>query len=124
MSRVVEHLAATPEGECLGLSSKDAAQRLAAVGPNALPEAPPPAPWRRFAGQFASPLVYILLFALALDVALWLHEGLDAWPVEATAIGLILLLNATLGLYPCAPANAFKRLNAASDRLSCWRATH
>jgi Ca2+-transporting ATPase len=55
--------------------------------------------WRRFLRQFASPLIYILLFALTFDVGLWLYEGAHAWPIEAGAIGLILLLNAALGLY-------------------------
>jgi Ca2+-transporting ATPase len=49
--------------------------------------------------QFQSPLIYILLFALAFDLGLWIYEGGHAWPVEATAIGLILLFNAALGLY-------------------------
>lgn len=49
--------------------------------------------------QFESPLIYILLFALAFDLSLWFYEGEGAWPVEATAIGLILLFNAALGLY-------------------------
>jgi Ca2+-transporting ATPase len=83
----------------LGLSNADAAQRLAAVGPNALPERTPDPLWRRFIKQFASPLIYILLFALAFDLGLWVFEGVQDWPIEAIAIGLILLFNAALGLY-------------------------
>ena len=82
-----------------GLSSADAAARLARTGANALPESPPDALWRRFARQFNSPLIFILLFALAFDVALWVHEGAAGWPIEAAAIGVILLFNAALGLY-------------------------
>ena len=82
-----------------GLSTAEAAVRLSRVGPNALPERPPVPVWRRFLRQFASPLIYILLFALAFDLAVWIYEGADAWPIEASAIGLILLLNALLGLY-------------------------
>jgi Ca2+-transporting ATPase len=82
-----------------GLSSAEAAERLARVGPNALPERPPVPWWRRLLGQFASPLIYILLFALAFDAAVWVSEGARGWPVEAIAIGVILLLNAGLGLY-------------------------
>ena len=33
------------------------------------------------------------------DLGLWLYEGVQTWPIEASAIGLILLLNAALGLY-------------------------
>jgi Ca2+-transporting ATPase len=55
--------------------------------------------WRRFVRQFNSPLIFILLFALAFDFALWAYEGAHGWPVEASAIALILLFNAALGLY-------------------------
>jgi Ca2+-transporting ATPase len=83
----------------LGLSSADAAERLAIVGPNALPEQGPKPIWRRFVRQFESPLIYVLLFALAFDLGLWLVEGASDWPIEAIAIALILIFNATLGLY-------------------------
>ena len=82
-----------------GLSTAEATDQLARVGPNALPERAPDPLWRRFVRQFQSPLIYILLFALAFDLGLWLYEGAHAWPIEATAIGLILLFNAALGLY-------------------------
>ena len=82
-----------------GLSTAEATAQYSRVGPNALPERAPDPLWRRFLRQFASPLVYILLFALAFDLGLWLYEGVQTWPIEASAIGLILLLNAALGLY-------------------------
>ena len=82
-----------------GLSTPEATERLSRFGPNALPEHAPDPLWRRFVRQFQSPLIYILLFALAFDLGLWLYEGAQAWPIEATAIGLILLFNAALGLY-------------------------
>ncbi len=82
-----------------GLTTAAAAARLAQAGPNALPERGPDPLWRRFVRQFASPLIYILLFALAFDLGLWLYEGARGWPLEASAISLILLFNAALGLY-------------------------
>src|SRR5687768_15704963 len=82
-----------------GLSTADAAERFLRFGPNALPEQRPQPLWRRFLRQFNSPLIFILLFALAFDFGLWVYEGAHAWPVEAIAIGLILLFNAALGLY-------------------------
>ena len=82
-----------------GLSTAEATDRLSRVGPNALPERALDPLWRRFLRQFASPLIYILLFALVFDLGLWVFEGLQAWPIEASAIGVILLLNAGLGLY-------------------------
>ena len=82
-----------------GLSTTEATERRSHVGPNALLERTPDPLWRRLPRQFASPLIYILLFALAFDLGLWLYEGAQTWPIEASAIGLILLLNAALGLY-------------------------
>ena len=82
-----------------GLSQVEARQRLAAHGPNSLPEAKVVNLWQRLIQQFKSALIYILLFALALDLALWLHEGAKQVPFESIAIGLILILNAGLGAY-------------------------
>ena len=82
-----------------GLSTSEANARHSSVGPNALPERVPDPLWRRFVGQFASPLIYILLFALAFDLGLWLYEGVQGWPIEGIAISLMLLFNAALGLY-------------------------
>ena len=48
----------------------EAQRRLAQVGPNALPEAPPRPLWHTFARQFKSPLIYILFVAAVLAVAL------------------------------------------------------
>jgi magnesium-transporting ATPase (P-type) len=80
-------------------SAAEATARLAQVGSNALPERRPDPLWRRFARQFNSPLIFILLFALAFDFGLWVYEGAHGWPIEASAIALILLFNAALGLY-------------------------
>lgn len=82
-----------------GLSTAEATERLSRTGPNALPERRPEPLWRRFVRQFDSPLIFILLFALAFDLGLWLYEGAHGWPIEASAIGLILFFNAALGLY-------------------------
>jgi len=82
-----------------GLSDAEAQARLGQHGPNALPERPPTPLWRRFVQQFQSPLIYILLFALVADAAIWVSEGAAGLPVEAIAIAIILLLNAGLGVY-------------------------
>jgi magnesium-transporting ATPase (P-type) len=66
-----------------GLSAADAAERLARFGPNALPEQPPAPLWRRFLRQFNSPLIFILLFALAFDAGLWMR---DRW-IHVVAAG-------------------------------------
>jgi Ca2+-transporting ATPase len=96
-----------------GLSTADARARAVQYGSNALPEHASTPLWRRVLQQFASPLIYLLLFALAFDVAMWVHDGLQGWPVEAVAIGAILLLNAALGVYHEARSeSALARLKA------------
>jgi len=82
-----------------GLSSEEAQARLKEYGPNALPEKPPVTLWQRFISQFRSPLIYILLSALLVDLIIWFIEGASGLPVESLAIALILLLNAGLGVY-------------------------
>ncbi len=95
-----------------GLNSAQAAALLERHGPNALPEARPPSLARRFVRQFASPLIYILLFALAVDLILWWREP-DGVPLESAVIGLILLLNAGLGVWQESKAeSALRRLKA------------
>jgi Ca2+-transporting ATPase len=103
-----------------GLSEAEARHRLITHGPNALPEAKSISHWRRILSQFNSPLIYILLFALALDLALWLHEGAHQIPFESVAIGLILIINAGLGAYQEGKAEeALARLKALAAP-SAW----
>ncbi len=73
-----------------GLSSEQARQRLRSVGPNALPE-----PQRRsllavFGAQFRSPLIYLLIAAAGLAMALGHSE-------DAAVIFVVLLANAVIG---------------------------
>ncbi len=89
-----------------GLSQLEAERRLGEHGPNALPEPADTGIWRRVLAQFKSALIYILLFALALDLALWVHAGADHVPYEAIAIALILILNAGLGAWQESKAEA------------------
>ena len=81
-----------------GLSSAEARRRLREHGPNALPEAAHTPGWLRFVRQFRSPLVLLLVFALAFDLATWLVNGAAGFPVQAGIIALVLLLNAGLAL--------------------------
>jgi Ca2+-transporting ATPase len=82
-----------------GLTQAEAVRRLKQWGPNLLPATPPEPAWQRFLRQFASPLIAILVVALAVDLLLWLRHGREALPLEAAAIGAILLLNAGLGYW-------------------------
>jgi len=76
-----------------------AAERLAAVGANVLPEARPTPLWRRVLSQLQNPIIYILLFALAFDVAVWAIEGMAEWPIESIAILVILAFNTIMGVW-------------------------
>ena len=73
-----------------GLSSTQAAERLADHGPNALPEATRVHPVMRFLAQFNSALIYFLL-AAALAAALLGHV------VDALVIAVVVLVNAVVG---------------------------
>ena len=113
-------LASTEELLKTGLSNSEAEARLREYGPNALPEAPPVSVWRRLLEQFRSPLIYILLFALAVDLIIWSIGDHATWPVESFAIGLILLLNAGLGVYQERKAEAALAHLKALAESSVW----
>jgi len=87
----------TPQSS-LGLSSAEAERRLLDNGRNALPEAARPAWWTRLIAQFKNALIYLLLFALLVELSTWAYAGAQRVPIEALAVFAVLLLNATLGL--------------------------
>jgi len=89
-----------------GLSSSEARRRLEEFGPNTLPEPERTPAWKRFAAQFRSPLIYVLLGALLVDLIVWRIDGGHGFPIESLAIGLILLLNAGLGVWQESKAEA------------------
>ena len=80
-----------------GLTSHEAARRLAENGPNELRGAPPVPTWRRVLSHFQDPLVYLLLAAIAIALAAWLMEGRNGWPVDALVISAVVTLNGILG---------------------------
>ena len=49
--------------------------------------------------QLHNPIIYILLFALAFDVVVWVIEGMHAWPIESIAILVILAFNTIMGVW-------------------------
>ena len=99
-----------------GLTSAEAQLRLRQHGPNVLPETRPVQLWRRLIDQFRSPLIYILLFALGVDLTIWFVEGHSGWPMESFAIALILFLNAGLGVYQESKAeSALARLKELAE---------
>ena len=82
-----------------GLTSQEATVRLAQYGANVLPQAPPSPWWSRVLQQLRSPIIYILLFALAFDVTIWAFEGRHGWPLESIAIFAILAFNTVMGVW-------------------------
>ncbi len=102
-----------------GLTSQEAARRLAEHGPNTLRQAPSTPAWRRLLSHFEDPLVYLLLAAIAIALVAWLIEGGNGWPVDASVIATVVLLNGALGYFQEAKAvnavAALARLTQASS---------
>jgi Ca2+-transporting ATPase len=93
-AEVVASLGGDPRS---GLTSVEAAERLARVGPNRLdPTGEVPA-WRKFLAQFADPLIYLLLAAVVVSLVAWALEGAQGVPFEAIVIAVIVVANAVLG---------------------------
>lgn len=80
-----------------GLTDDQAAQKLAADGPNQLRAAPRIPAWRAFLAQFQDPLVALLLAAMVIALAAWWLEGRVGWPIDVVVIAVVVLLNAVLG---------------------------
>ena len=75
-----------------GLSATEAAQRLAAKGPNELKEGKRISPLQIFLGQFKSLIIWIL-------IAAGIISGVLGEVVDAIAILAIVILNAVIGFY-------------------------
>jgi len=75
-----------------GLTTDEARNRLATVGPNELKRGETTSPWRLLAGQFGSPLIWLLLAASVISALL-------GEVADAIAIGAILIINALVGFF-------------------------
>ncbi len=97
-----------------GLTSHDAASRLALYGPNVVHEPSPPPVWRRFAGFVTYPMALLLWGAGALAL-------LTGRPAMAIIIWLVILINAGFSFwreYRAGQAvSALKRLLPAHARV-------
>ncbi len=96
----------------LGLTTAQANHLLKKYGYNEIPSPPPPGFLRRFLNQFKSPLIYVLIGVLVFSLVL--RE-----PAEAFIVGLVLLINAFVGVWQEGKANhallALKELDAPSS---------
>ncbi len=73
-----------------GLTSEEAARRLAESGPNELRRGEKTPAWRMFLGQFNDFMIWVLMAAVAISAA-------EGQMLEAFAITAILILNGVLG---------------------------
>ena len=85
-----------------GLGAEQAANRLRADGPNELRAVPPVPAWRLALAQLQDPLVYLLGAAAAVALAAWWFDGRGrpgaaGWPLDASVIAGVVVLNAVLG---------------------------
>jgi AI-2 transport protein TqsA len=80
-----------------GLGSAEATERLAQAGRNRLDPAAQVPAWPKLLAQFADPLIYLLLVAIAISGAAWALEGAQGVPYEAIVIAVIVVANAVLG---------------------------
>ncbi len=103
--QVAAHLGSGPDG----LSDAEAAARLAHHGANRLPEGRPRPAWLRLLAQFHNLLIYVLLAAAA--IALALHEFVDAAVILA-----VVLVNAAIGFVQ--EGRAERSLNALREMVS------
>ncbi|RMF42735.1 MAG: ATPase, partial [Anaerolineae bacterium] len=84
---VLKHLQVNEDG----LTTQEAAERLASYGPNKLRETPPPTFWALLWEQFNNFIVMLLIVASVISALL------GEW-IDASAIMAIVLLNAILGI--------------------------
>ncbi|MFN3218890.1 MAG: cation-translocating P-type ATPase [Acidimicrobiales bacterium] len=90
----------------VGLEAGEAAGRLDRVGRNELTATEAEPWWRRLLAQFTDPLVVLLLAAIVISPTAWLLEGADEAPFEAIVIAVVVILNAVIGLWQEARAEA------------------
>ena len=91
-NRSAEEVLAQLGSSATGLSAAEAAQRLAANGPNELKEGKRISPLQIFLGQFKSLIIWILIAAGVIS-------GVLGEVVDAIAILAIVVLNAVIGFY-------------------------
>ncbi|MFA5896686.1 MAG: HAD-IC family P-type ATPase, partial [Thermoplasmata archaeon] len=83
----------------MGLSKTEAAKRLAQVGPNELVQTTRISPLKILLSQFTNVLVIVLIIAASISAFLGLSKGESTELLDAALIGVIVILNATLGFF-------------------------
>ena len=102
-----------------GLTSAEAASRLASHGPNKLDEEEKTPLWKRFFEQMADPMVIMLLVAAAISVATGFLQGEPEW-ADAAIILAVVVLNSVLGVVQEAKSEqaleALQEMSAAQSK--------
>ena len=102
-----------------GLSSAEAAGRLAQHGPNKLAEGKKTPVWRRLLGQLADPMIIILLCAAAVSAVTAALSGESF--ADVIIILAVVCLNAVLGVYQESKAEkaieALQQMTAATSKV-------
>ncbi len=108
-SQPVEEVSANLHADCVeGLKIDEVSERHARYGPNKLTEHKGDGPIKRFLMQFHQPLVYILLAAVVVTLAL------QEW-VDAAVIFAVVIVNAIIGFVQ--EAKALQAISALSGSL-------
>ncbi len=81
----------------LGLTTAEVERRQASHGPNQIDPEPPVPALVRLLAQFANPVVYLLLAAIAISAAVWVVDGTEGIPFDVIAISVIIVINAMVG---------------------------
>ncbi|MEF8757223.1 MAG: cation-translocating P-type ATPase, partial [Halobacteriales archaeon] len=95
--RSIEEVFEAIEGDAEGLSDEEASRRLDEYGPNEIREEEPISPLEIFVDQFRDFLIYLLIFAAIVSLAVGLFPGHEPEYVDAVLILLILLGNGIFG---------------------------
>ncbi|WP_136686671.1 cation-translocating P-type ATPase [Halorhabdus amylolytica] len=96
-SRSVEDVFETVDSDPTGLSDEEVARRREAYGPNEIREGEKISPFAIFLDQFRDFLIYLLLFAAFISIAIGVLPGHEPEYVDAALISLILLANGIFG---------------------------
>jgi len=96
-ARSVEETLDALDSTAEGLSSEEAARRLESEGPNRIQEGETTAPIQLLVAQFQDVLIYVLVLAALLSLAIGLLPGEEPNYVDAGLILLILLANGLFG---------------------------
>ena len=97
-----------------GLQEQEAAERLAADGPNKLAEGKKPSLFLRFLKQLSDPMILILLAAAGLSAITAAYSGES--PADVFIILAVVLINAVLGVYQ--ESKAEKAIEALQNMMS------